>query len=199
MMHTVFLGADGNDLKTTGVETPLDIKTSVPPEDMHRLPDSPFWATGCGICAASSAWCRRIRSLLGENGSNLSGGQRQRLAIARTILARPRFYIFDEATSALDNNSERRIQKAMEALMQDHTTIVIAHRLSTIRNVQRIWSLTRGASCSPVPMRNLQASPGCSRNCSRMSGRRGWPSAAGRARDSVSKPTTRGRRAKMEG
>jgi ABC-type multidrug transport system fused ATPase/permease subunit len=81
---------------------------------------------------------------IGEGGSNLSGGQRQRVAIARAILANPQYFIFDEATSALDNTSERHIQQAMDALMQQHTTIVIAHRLSTIRNVNRILVFDHG-------------------------------------------------------
>lgn len=81
---------------------------------------------------------------VGEGGSNLSGGQRQRIAIARAVLADPRYFVFDEATSALDNESERRIQAAMEELMQGHTTFVIAHRLSTIRNVDRILVFDSG-------------------------------------------------------
>ena len=81
---------------------------------------------------------------LGEGGSNISGGQKQRLAIARAILAKPRYYILDEATSALDNVSERRIQAAMENLMARHTAIIIAHRLSTIRNVDRIFVFGKG-------------------------------------------------------
>lgn len=97
---------------------------------------------------------------LGESGSNLSGGQRQRLAIARAILARPRFYIFDEATSALDNSSERRIQKAMEELMREHTMIVIAHRLSTIRNVQRILVFDKGRIVQSGTYAELARQPG---------------------------------------
>ncbi len=81
---------------------------------------------------------------VGEGGANLSGGQRQRIAIARAVLAAPRYFVFDEATSALDNESERRIQAAMETLMEGHTTFVIAHRLSTIRNVDRILVFDNG-------------------------------------------------------
>ena len=79
-----------------------------------------------------------LDTVVGEGGSNLSGGQRQRIAIARAILTGADYFIFDEATSALDNNSERRIQQAMDALMESRTTFVIAHRLSTIRNVKRV-------------------------------------------------------------
>ncbi|NLF29374.1 MAG: ABC transporter ATP-binding protein [Planctomycetes bacterium] len=85
-----------------------------------------------------------LDTVVGEGGSNLSGGQRQRLAIARAILTGADYFIFDEATSALDNNSERRIQQAMEALMDGRTSFVIAHRLTTIRNVKRILVFNEG-------------------------------------------------------
>jgi ATP-binding cassette subfamily B protein len=81
---------------------------------------------------------------VGEAGANLSGGQRQRLAIARCMLCRPRFLVLDEATSALDNESERLVQKALEALFRERTAFIIAHRLSTIRRVDRILVLDEG-------------------------------------------------------
>ena len=81
---------------------------------------------------------------VGENGALLSGGQRQRVAIARAILKDAPILILDEATSALDNESERHIRKALEALMQDRTTVVIAHRLSTIERADRIAVMDRG-------------------------------------------------------
>ena len=68
----------------------------------------------------------------------LSGGQKQRIAIARVFLKNPPVLILDEATSALDNESERYIQKSLEELAKDRTTITIAHRLSTIRNADEI-------------------------------------------------------------
>lgn len=78
----------------------------------------------------------------GERGVRLSGGQKQRLSIARVFLKNPPILILDEATSALDNESERFIQKSLEDLAQNRTTIVIAHRLSTIRNADEIYVIT---------------------------------------------------------
>jgi ATP-binding cassette subfamily B protein len=79
---------------------------------------------------------------VGERGARLSGGQKQRLSIARVFLKNPPILILDEATSALDNESERYIQKSLEELSQNRTTIVIAHRLSTIKNSDEIIVIT---------------------------------------------------------
>ena len=75
---------------------------------------------------------------VGERGTRLSGGQKQRISIARVFLKNPPILILDEATSALDNESERWIQKSLDVLAHDRTTITIAHRLSTIQNADEI-------------------------------------------------------------
>jgi subfamily B ATP-binding cassette protein MsbA len=81
---------------------------------------------------------------VGDRGVTLSGGQRQRVAIARALLKNAPILILDEATSALDTESERHIQAALEALMQNRTTLVIAHRLSTIEHADRIVVMDQG-------------------------------------------------------
>ena len=85
-----------------------------------------------------------LDTMVGDRGVLLSGGQRQRIAIGRALLKNAPVLILDEATSALDTRSERRIQDALNVLMQNRTTLVIAHRLSTVENADRIIVLDEG-------------------------------------------------------
>ncbi|MGI4852074.1 MAG: ABCB family ABC transporter ATP-binding protein/permease [Janthinobacterium lividum] len=83
-------------------------------------------------------------TMVGERGLKLSGGEKQRVAIARMILKAPKIFIFDEATSALDTYTEKAIQKNLQEISENHTTLIIAHRLSTIIESDEILVLEQG-------------------------------------------------------
>jgi ABC-type methionine transport system ATPase subunit len=85
-----------------------------------------------------------LETVVGEKGSTLSGGQRQRIAIARAVIRNPVVLITDEATSALDAASEKKVQLALDKVMEGRTAVVVAHRLSTIRNAHVIYVFDTG-------------------------------------------------------
>lgn len=96
----------------------------------------------------------------GLKGGKLSGGQKQRVAIARTLIANPKVLLLDEATSALDENSQKKVQQAIEQAMEGRTTIIIAHRMSTIEKCSKIFVLEEGRVKEEGNFNDLKASGG---------------------------------------
>jgi ABC-type multidrug transport system ATPase subunit len=96
---------------------------------------------------------QRYQTHVGDAGIKLSGGQRQRLAIARSIINRPKILILDEATSSIDVRGERLVQAALDKVSEGRTTITIAHRLSTIQKADKIAVYRRGRSSRKGPTR----------------------------------------------
>ena len=103
---------------------------------------------------------KQYDTYVGEKGTRLSGGQKQRISIARVFLKNPPILILDEATSALDNESERYIQKSLEELAKNRTTITIAHRLSTIKRSDEIIVITEDGIAERVTHETLLAKNG---------------------------------------
>ena len=151
---------DGQDIRDVTQQS-LRASIGIVPQDTVLFNDSIYYNIAYGrpsatreeiIQAAKHAHIHHfVESLplgydttVGERGLKLSGGEKQRVAIARTILKRPRILVFDEATSALDSHSEKAIQAALEEIAASHTTLVIAHRLSTIMDADQILVMEAG-------------------------------------------------------
>ncbi len=151
---------DGQDIRTVTQQS-LRAAIGIVPQDTVLFNDTIYANIAYGRtdatredvlrCAQSAHIHDFIESLpekydtqVGERGLKLSGGEKQRVAIARTLLKRPRILVFDEATSALDSHFEREIQEELAAMARHHTTLVIAHRLSTIVDADQILVMEQG-------------------------------------------------------
>jgi ATP-binding cassette subfamily B protein len=151
---------DGQDLRAV-TQTSLRAAIGIVPQDTVLFNDTIYYNIAYGRPDASRAEVeeaaklarihdfvmglpKQYDTLVGERGLKLSGGERQRVAIARTILKRPRVLVFDEATSALDTRTEKEIQESLRAISTNVTTLVIAHRLSTVVDSDQILVLDGG-------------------------------------------------------
>ncbi len=151
---------DGQDVRDVTQET-LRAAIGIVPQDTVLFNDTIFYNIAYGRPSATpseveeAARHARVHDFVvrlpdgyntrvGERGLKLSGGEKQRVAIARTILKRPRILLFDEATSALDTRTEREIQTSLDEVARNHTTLVIAHRLSTVVDADEIVVLDGG-------------------------------------------------------
>jgi ATP-binding cassette, subfamily B, bacterial HlyB/CyaB len=117
-------------------------------------------AIAAGADEFISAMPMAYETQIGEGGGMLSGGQRQRIAIARALMGNPSLLVFDEATSSLDTESERIIQKNLESICRNRSTIIIAHRLSTVRNADLILVLDKGVLIERGTHQELMAEQG---------------------------------------
>jgi ATP-binding cassette subfamily B protein len=151
---------DGHDLRHVSINS-LRSQVGVVPQDIFLFSgtireniafgylDAPLeQVVGAAMLAGAHEFISELplgyETKIGERGQSLSGGQKQRIAIARALFRKPRILIFDEATSALDTESESAIQKHLNQILKDRTTLIIAHRLSTVRNADVIVVMDRG-------------------------------------------------------
>ncbi|TCW36406.1 ATP-binding cassette subfamily B protein [Marichromatium gracile] len=151
---------DGQDIRAVSQDS-LRAAIGIVPQDTVLFNESIYYNLAYGRPGASRAEIEQaaemahirdfIESLpdgwetvVGERGLKLSGGEKQRVAIARTILKRPRILVFDEATSSLDSHTEQAIQQTLAEVAENHTTLVIAHRLSTVVEADRILVMEAG-------------------------------------------------------
>jgi riboflavin synthase alpha subunit len=161
--YLVFKGSiaiDGQDIRGV-TQASVRAAIGIVPQDTVLFNDTVFYNIAYGrpdatpgeveTAARSAAIHDQImampdgyQTVVGERGLKLSGGEKQRVAIARTILKRPRILMFDEATSALDTRTEREIQVALKEISRNRTTLVIAHRLSTVIDADEILVLEHG-------------------------------------------------------
>jgi ATP-binding cassette subfamily B protein len=151
---------DGQDIREVTQDS-LRANIGIVPQDTVLFNDTIYYNIAYGRPEASAEEVERaakmarihdfVQSLpegyesrVGERGLKLSGGEKQRVAIARTILKNPAILLFDEATSALDTKTEQAIQKSLQEVSRDRTTLVIAHRLSTVVAADEILVLEDG-------------------------------------------------------
>ena len=158
--ETGVITIDGHDIRNVTLQS-LNSQIGTVPQDPFLFHDTVYYNVAYGVketsleaveqaCKAAQihdvivALPNGYDTLVGERGHRLSGGEIQRLAIARILIKDPRILIFDEATSAIDSIAEAQIQKAVQSLTKDRTTIAIAHRLSTILAADQILVLDSG-------------------------------------------------------
>jgi ABC-type transport system involved in Fe-S cluster assembly fused permease/ATPase subunit len=151
---------DGHDIREV-TQSSLRLSIGIVPQDTVLFNDTIYYNISYGrpeatrdevIKAAKMAKIHdfimqspdKYNTMVGERGLKLSGGEKQRVAIARTLLKKPRIFLFDEATSALDTQTERTIQENLKEVSKGHTTIIIAHRLSTIIEADEIIVVDHG-------------------------------------------------------